>query len=291
MNFFEDLKRKAFNSGSRVNVFIAINVIIFLVIQVVFVIQYLFTKQTSIANFINNQLSVPTYLPTLAKQPWSLFTYMFMHNGFLHLLFNMLWLYWLGGIFQEYLSKSKLTFVYLAGGLSGGILFILSYNIFPAFNDSVSLSFAVGASASVMAIVVATATQLPNYTISLIFIGPVKLKWIAVLYVVFDFLSLAGPNSGGHLAHLGGAIFGFFFIKSLQNGNDWNNPFEQFFKPKPRLKVVSKNYTATALPKNQKPNQSEIDAILDKISQTGYDKLSASEKEILFSASATNEEK
>ncbi|TAE37170.1 MAG: rhomboid family intramembrane serine protease [Sphingobacteriales bacterium] len=290
MNFFNDLKYKAFNSGNRVNVFIALNVIVFLAIQVVFVIQFLFTKQTGLANFLNNQLSVPAYLPTLAKQPWSLFTYMFMHSGFMHLLFNMLWLYWLGGIFQEYLNKKRLTFVYLAGGLAGALLFILCYNIFPAFKDNVAFSYALGASASVMAIVVATATQLPSYTISLLFIGPVKLKWIAVFYLVFDFLSLAGPNAGGNLAHLGGAIFGYTFIKSLQNGNDWSAPFSQFFKPKPRLKVVSKNHHAS-VKKNYKPNQSEIDAILDKISQSGYDKLSTYEKEILFSASTTNEEK
>ncbi|TAF47435.1 MAG: rhomboid family intramembrane serine protease [Sphingobacteriales bacterium] len=291
MNFLDDLKRNAFYSGKRVNVFIAINVIVFVAIQAVFVVQFLFTKQTNIANFLNNQLSVPTYLPTLLKQPWSVFTYMFMHNGLLHLLFNMLWMYWLGNIFEEYLNKKRLTFVYLAGGLTGALLYILCYNIFPAFSDSVQLSYAVGASASVMAIVVAMATQLPTYTIALVFVGPVKLKWIAVFYVVFDFLSLAGPNAGGHLAHLGGAIFGILYIKSLQKSNDWCKPFEQIFKPKPRLKVVSKNYSSPPIRKNHKPNQSEIDAILDKISQSGYDKLSANEKEILFSASATHEEK
>jgi hypothetical protein len=116
------------------------------------------------------------------------------------------------------------------------------------------------------------------------------LKWIALFYVIFDFLSITGPNAGGHIAHLGGAIFGFFFIQSLKNGNDWCKPFENFFKPKSKLKVVSKNGHHVSY-KNHNPNQSEIDAILDKISQAGYEKLSQQEKEILFSASSKNEEK
>jgi membrane associated rhomboid family serine protease len=291
MNLYNELKYKAFGSGSRVNVFIALNVIVFLIVSVAYVMQYLLVKQSTFSNLLNSQLSVPTYLPTLLKQPWSLLTYMFLHDGFFHLLFNMLWLYWMGNIFQEYLSGKKLTFVYLAGGLAGAVLYILCYNIFPAFADFTHTSKAVGASASVMAIVVATATLLPNYTIGLLFLGPVKLKWIALFYVVFDFISIVGPNAGGHLAHLGGAALGFCFIKSLQNGNDWSKPFEQFFKPKPKLKVVSKNHQPSSGAPTRKPNQSEIDAILDKISQTGYDKLSHQEKEILFTASTTNEEK
>ncbi len=289
MNLYNELKQKAFYSGSRVNVFIAINVMVFLLLSVAYVLQFLFVKQSTFSNLINNQLAVPAHLPTLLKQPWSIFSYMFMHDGFFHLLFNMLWLYWLGNIFQEYLNGKKLTFLYLAGGLAGASLYIISYNLFPAFADFILTSKAVGASASVMAIVVATATLVPNYTISLLFLGPVKLKWIAVFYAVFDFISIVGPNAGGHLAHLGGAIFGFCFIKSLQNGNDWSKPFEAFFKPKPRLKVVVKNQNHESK-KYSKPNQIEIDAILDKISQTGYDKLSNQEKDILFSASTTNEE-
>lgn len=289
MNLYNELKYKAFSSGSSVNTFIAINVIFFLVLSVAYVLQFLFVKQGVFSTLINQQLAVPAHLPTLLKQPWSIFTYMFMHDGFFHLLFNMLWLYWLGNIFQEYLNVQKLTFLYLSGGIAGAFLYILSYNLFPAFDDYTLTSKAVGASASVMAIVVATATLVPNYTISLLFLGPVKLKWIALFYAIFDFISIVGPNAGGHLAHLGGAIFGFFFIKSLQNGNDWSKPFETFFKPKPRLKVVVKNQNQHNKKKN-KPNQTEIDAILDKISQTGYDKLSTQEKEILFSASSTNEE-
>ena len=290
MNFYDELKYKAFNSGLRVNFFIALNVLIFLLISLIMIIEYLFTKKTPISDFLNEQLAVPTHLPSLLQQPWSPFTYMFMHEGFFHILFNMLWLFWIGSILEEFLNGKKVTFVYLLGGLSGAFIYVLCYNLLPAFADQVVLSRAVGASASVMAIVVATATLLPNYTIGLMFLGPVKLKWIALFYVIFDFLSIAGPNAGGHLAHLGGAIFGFFFIKSLNSGNDWCKPFENFFKPTSRLKVVSKNGSIVSN-RNHNPNQSEIDAILDKISQAGYEKLSQQEKEILFSASSKNEEK
>ena len=138
---------------------------------------------------------------------------------------------------------------------------------------------------------VATATLLPDYTISLILIGPVRLKWIAVFFIIIDLLSVVGPNAGGYLSHIGGGIFGFFFIKSLQNGNDWSKPFENVFKPKPKLKVVSKNDYQRPKKDNIEPNQEVIDQILDKISKSGYNNLSKQEKQILFKASNSNEEK
>ncbi len=292
MSLYNELKFKIFSSGSRVNFFIGINVMVFLLINIVLVFQYLFTKQTTIANAITDNLAVPTYFPDLLSHFWTPFTYMFLHNGLFHILFNMLWLFWMGRIFEEYLNSKKLTFVYLAGGLAGAALYILCYNFIPAFADNVLLSKAVGASAAVTAIVVATATLLPDYTISLILIGPVKLKWIAIIYIVLDFISLVGPNAGGHLAHIGGGILGFFYIRALQNGNDWSKPFTNLFKPKPKLKVVSKNYESSYKKTyHTEPDQDAIDRILDKISQYGYDKLTKQEKETLFRASGKNEEK
>jgi membrane associated rhomboid family serine protease len=292
MNIYNELKMKVFQSGSRLNLLIGINVIVFVAISLFGVFEFLFTKQRIYSALINDYLAVPTYLPTLLKRIWTPFTYMFMHAGFFHILFNMLWLFWIGRILEEYLNSKKLTFVYLAGGLAGAFFYILCYNIFPAFQEAKIISAAVGASAAVTAIVVATATLLPDYTLSLMFFGPVKLKWIAIVYIVIDLISIAGPNAGGHLTHLGGAIFGFLFIKSLQNGNDWSKPFEGYFSPKSKLKVVSKNYSAGAkTQKNSVPDQELIDRILDKISQSGYNNLSKNEKEILFNASKNNEEK
>ncbi|MGZ3874558.1 MAG: rhomboid family intramembrane serine protease, partial [Mucilaginibacter sp.] len=168
----------------------------------------------------------------------------------------------------------------IMGGLAGAFLFILCYNTVPFLSgDSAPL---VGASAGVMAIIIATATLLPDYTISLIFIGPVKLKWIALFFIVIDFFGIVGPNAGGELAHLGGALMGFVYIRQLQRGNDWIAGITRIFKPKSKLKVVSKNSSGRS---SERPRQEEIDLILDKISQSGYDSLTRQEKEILFRAS------
>jgi membrane associated rhomboid family serine protease len=292
MSIYDELKMKVFQSGSRVNLFIGINVIVFVLLSFLGVIEFLFAKQSGFGAILTDYLAVPTHLPKLLNRFWTPFTYMFLHAGFFHILFNMLWLFWIGKIFEEYLNSKKLTFVYLGGGLAGALFYILCYNLFPAFEQTKLISAAVGASAAVTAVVVATAVLLPDYTISLLFFGPVKLKWIAIIYIVIDLISIAGPNAGGHLTHIGGALFGFFYIKSLQNGLDWNKPFENFFLPKSKLKVVSKNYDAPArTTKNTIPDQEAVDRILDKISQTGYNNLSKKEKEILFNASKNNEEK
>lgn len=293
MNMLDELKMKVFATGSRVYLLIAINVVIFIVFGALGVFEYLFTKQNHINTFVAEYLAVPTYLPKLLSRFWTPFTYMFLHAGFFHILFNMLWLFWMGKIFEDFLNSKKLTFVYLAGGLSGAFFYILCYNIFPAYADASLSSAAVGASASVTAILVATATLLPNYTIHLLFFGGVKLKWIAIFYIVIDFLSITGSNAGGYLSHIGGAIFGFVFIKALQAGNDWSKPFENIFKPKKhKLKVVSKKESYTPnTQRNNLPNQDVIDAILDKISKNGYNNLTAKEKETLFKASNQHEEK
>jgi membrane associated rhomboid family serine protease len=256
--------------------------------------EYLFTKQNHINTFVLNYFAVPTHLPKLLYRFWTPFTYMFFHAGFFHILFNMLWLYWMGGIFEDFLKSKKLVFVYLAGGLAGALFYVVCYNIFPAYADTRAISAAIGASASVTAILVACATLVPDYTIKLLILGSVKLKWLALIYVVVDLLSITGSNAGGYLSHLGGALFGFVFIKALQNGSDWSKPFENLFsaQPAPKLKVVSKNYVAKpTYVKTEMPNQAVIDSILDKISKNGYEQLSAKEKETLFNASAQHDEK
>ncbi len=291
MSIYDELKLKVFHSGNRVNLFIGINVIVFLVITVLGVFEKLFLRQASLDVFVFEYLAVPSSLPKLLYRFWTPVTYMFIHDGFFHILFNMLVLFWFGRIFEEYLKGKKLTFVYLAGGIAGAFFYILCYNLIPAYSASVVVSAAVGASAAVMAIVAATATLLPNYTIFLLLLGPVRLVWIALFYFVLDFINLTGTNAGGSLAHIGGAVFGFLFIKSLQNGSDWSKPFENVFKPKSKLKVVSRNQTQSKTKDNIAPNQELIDQILDKISKSGYHNLSKREKEILFKASEKNEEK
>jgi membrane associated rhomboid family serine protease len=290
---WQEIQQKMIRSGSRINLLIGINVIVFLVINVSAVLVRLIAgfDTDPIGDFANEYLLLPADLPKLLYRFWTPFTYMFMHAGVFHILFNMLWLYWMGQIFEEYLGNKRTVGLYILGGLAGGLLFVASYNLIPAFTsvNAAAGAVVVGASASVMAVIIATATLLPDYTISMMFIGPVKLKWIALFYIVIDFLGTAGPNAGGEIAHLGGALFGFVYIKQLQKGHDWIGGINKLFKPRPAMKVVNRTQTQNYRKPSGQPHQDEIDRILDKISSQGYDSLNKQEKETLFRASNNNE--
>jgi membrane associated rhomboid family serine protease len=285
---WQDIRIKMLHSGSRLGLLIGINIIIFLAINIPGVLTWVFTGHNLVSGYAFDYLALPAYLPKLLSRFWTPFTYMLMHDGILHIFFNMLWLYWIGQIFEEYLGNKRTIGLYIFGGLTGALFFVLAYNYLPVFANSGAAegTTVVGASASVMAIIIGTATLLPDYTISMMFIGPVKLKWIAIFYVLLDFLLIAGPNGGGEIAHLGGALFGFIYIKQLQRGHDWIGAINNIFKPTSKLKVAAKNSERNS---NSKPRQEEIDRILDKISQTGYESLNKQEKEILFRASKDNE--
>lgn len=277
---WQNLQYKMLRSGSKLNLLIGINVLVFLLINVTDTLGKFFFKTGIIEYYSDAYLLLPSNLHTLLTHFWTPITYMFMHAGIFHILFNMLGLYWFGQIFEEYLGKKRTVGLYLMGGLAGAFLFVLCYNTIPLFAGASAPL--VGASASVMAIIIGTATLLPDYTISLILIGPVKLKWIALFIIVIDFFGIVGPNAGGEIAHLGGSLIGFVYIKQLQKGNDWIAGITNIFKSKSKLKIVSKNSSGKA---GGKPRQEEIDLILDKISQSGYDSLNKQEKEILFRAS------
>jgi membrane associated rhomboid family serine protease len=210
---------------------------------------------------------------------------MFLHDGFFHLLFNMLWLYWIGQIMHEYLGNRKIYEAFFAGGVAGALTFIISYNVFPVFQHVRDVQFAVGASAGVLAVVVATATLLPEYGIQLLFFGNVKLKYIALITIVLDLISIPQGNQGGHIAHLGGALFGFIYIKYIYKyGNLIPDSWLNVFQRKNKIKIYHRT-TYMKVQSDDKPTQQEIDAVLDKISRSGYDSLSKREKEILFKAS------
>ncbi|MBS7566636.1 rhomboid family intramembrane serine protease [Mucilaginibacter sp. Bleaf8] len=284
---WQELRYKMLQSGSKLNLLIGINVLVFLAINIPAVILHMMGND-AISIFANEYLSMPAYLPQLATHFWTPITYMFMHDGIFHILFNMLWLFWMGQLFEEYLGKTRIVSLYFLGGLAGAALFILAFNVLPAFSkEALYNATVVGASASVMAVVIATATLLPNYTIYLMFLGPVKLKWLALFYVTIDFLGILGPNAGGEIAHLGGALLGFIYIKQLKSGHDWNRPMDRILNQRPKVTVASKN---RSVPSNAgRPREEEIDRILDKISQSGYDSLNKQEKETLFRASNHNE--
>ena len=203
---------------------------------------------------------------------------MFVHTDLLHVLFNLLWLYWMGNIFLEYIGSRQLLFVYIMGGMCGGILFVL-------LSEFINSSFLIGASASVMAIVVAIAVLLPEYTIHLMFIGPVRLKYVALISFILTTVIDLSQNTGGKIAHVGGALFGYLYMVQYKKGNDISKLFTSLFK-KSNMKVAyKKNISDDDYSINKIALQKRVDAILDKISKSGYESLNKEEKEVLFKAS------
>ena len=288
-SIIEDIK-KNFSSGNSLTKLIYINVGVFLLVQLLYVFSFLFSLPSLT---ITDYFSLPANTSILAKKPWSIITYMFLHNGFMHLLFNLLWLYFGGKIFLSFFDNKKLTSTYVLGGISGAMLFIISFNLFPAFENALPNAMALGASASVLAIIMAISTKSPNYIIRLFLIGNVKLKHIAVFSIALDILSIPQGNAGGHIAHLGGAFFGYLYVKQLNGGNDMASGFNKtmdylssILRNTPKLKqAYSRKKSDQDFRKEKMQEQAKIDKILDKIAKSGYDGLTKQEKDILFRAS------
>jgi membrane associated rhomboid family serine protease len=284
--------RKTFRTGSSLTKLIYINVGVFFLLTITAIIGFLISNP-AVPAITLKLFSVPASFKALLAKPWTLITYMFTHKDIWHILFNMLWLYWFGRIFLEYLDQRKLVAIYLLGGLSGAIVYILSFNIFPAFKGIVDESVAIGASASVMAVVISIAAYVPDYTVNLFLLGRVKIKYMAlgifILTSVMDF----SVNSGGKLAHMGGALFGYLYTVNLRRGHDIGKGFNRIidffvtlFKPRKKLKVkYKKPVTDYEYNKRKAERQARINLILDKISKGGYDSLTKEEKEILFKES------
>lgn len=295
-SIFDDLKY-SFRSGNMVTRFILLNVAVFVILSLVRVFGFFY--QSNFLGAVIPWIAGSSSPETMLYRPWTIITYMFVHQGLWHLLVNMIMLWFSGRIFGDLLNDRRFVAVYFLGGIAGFLLYFLAYNIFPVFSGSSSTI--IGASASVIAVLVAVATYVPEMEVRLILFGNVKLKYIAIFFVALDILFLDGGNTGGRLAHLGGAIFGFTYARSLQKGSDWSNGFYKvinFFrdlvKPQPKMKVASSrkgkktNYARSASRPSNRDNSAEqkrIDEILDKISQSGYDSLTKEEKEFLFNAS------
>jgi len=277
---WEELRYKVIHSGSKLNLLIGINVAVFLALILLRVIELLTTRQNVYHDLIYSYLVLPSVPKLLLYKPWTVLTYMFIDGSILGFIFNMLWFFWIGQIFEEYLGGKKLLTLYFLGGLAGAVVFVLASGVFPLFRGVVSV--ADGSSACVMAVIIGTATLLPDYSIFMMFFGEVKLKWIALVYILFDVFKIAGPDAAVEFTHIGAAIMGFVYIRQLRSGYDWGSAIEKVLKPKSKLKVVAKNLSKND---NSKPKQDEIDNILDKISKSGYDSLSKQEKETLFRAS------
>ena len=276
-NWWLDFKLKFFKSDSALLPYIGINTIIFILVSLFSLISFLSGQQGFVSNLVNEYVAFPASKDLWLTHFYTVISYQFFHADFFHILFNMLWLYWMGRLFLDFLKPRQFHFVYIAGGIFGAIFFALIYNLLPAYKPFADVAILIGASASVMAIFTALTTLVPNYTLHLLLIGPIKIKYLLAVYIFLDIIAIE-KFDGGSLSHLGGAFLGFIYIKLLQSGTDLTKIFER----KPKLKVV----------RNQEPrkstnivNQREVDAVLDKISKSGYDKLSKEEKEILFRAS------
>jgi membrane associated rhomboid family serine protease len=292
---FEEFKN-AFQRPNNGHVqLIIINVAVFVLTAVILVFSTI-AQHSEIFDIIFTNLALPGKLSLFIQKPWTLLTHAFVHDlkSVLHILFNMLAFYWFGKLFIEYLGSDKLIAVYVLGIISGATLLLLVHNTVPYYiNQNNLIGF--GASAAVNAVIVATATLLPDYTFFLLLLGPVRIKWIAAFYVFGSFIGSIGDNAGGNIAHLGGALIGFIYIKQLQAGINWGgwitltlDWIKGFFQSRPKVKVTYRKEepkVKKATTSVSKASQEEIDTILDKISDRGYESLSKEEKEKLFNAS------
>jgi membrane associated rhomboid family serine protease len=291
-SIFDEIRR-FFLKGSVLARLIGINIALFLLISFIRVLFFLWNNH-GLGETLAHWLGVPSNLEVIMRRPWTLFTYMFLHFEFFHILFNMIVLYVGGRLFSDFIGPNRLTGTYILGGLVGALFYIASFNFFPVFEDVVQRAVAIGASASVLAIFVAIAAYMPNYQLPLILLGRIRLKYIALFFVLIDLISIDKGNPGGHLAHLGGAFWGFIYAGMLKKGKDpalwvgnWVKALGSIFKPKPRMRVDYRSErpkTDDEYNRERQERQQRIDSILDKISKKGYDSLTSEEKELLFKA-------
>jgi membrane associated rhomboid family serine protease len=285
-----------FRSGSSLSILILINILVWMIISFIRVPLFLSrVPDQAVIDNVLDWLAIPANPATLLQHPWTVVTYMFLHVDFLHILFNLLWLFWFGKIFLEYLDGRKLTMVYLLGGIAGGLLYVLFFNIFPVFEEQRSVSFALGASAAVMAVVSAVSFYNPSHSVFFVFIGRLKIIYIFALLFILDFFLIRSDNSGGHIAHIGGAIFGILYATFIRQGNNVGELKDSFrrksyMRARPggasrRKKadegadrpLTDEEYNIVKAERKKK-----MDEILDKISRSGYESLTRAEKEFLF---------
>lgn len=280
MNIIEDIKQQ-YKTGGIVQRLIFWNIGIF-VLSIIF----FFSFKTKSFNY-PIWLGLFSDKNQLIFRPWTLISYMFLHAGFLHLFFNLMVLHFSGRLFINYFTGRQLLGLYILGGIFSGLIFLISFYILGEY------SVLVGASGAIMSILIAVATYAPYMLLRMPLIGTVKLWQVAAVIVLLDLIQVPISNTGGHLAHLGGALFGFLYVKLLKNGTDLSkgisklqDAFEDLISPKKKtpFKTVHKNTSKTTTFTNQTTNidQKKIDDILDRISKSGYDSLSKEEKDFLF---------
>lgn len=298
----DDFKSEFNKPNNTLVQLILINTVIFLTVILVLVVTRI-SGQSAAYDWVMAQLIMPWEPMALLRKPWTILTYAFTHSDPFHILWNMIFLYWFGRLIEEYLGSRRLVGLYILGALGGGLCYFASYNLIPYFSAQVDSKTLLGASGASLSVAVAAATLLPNYTFHLLFIGPVRIKYIVLFFVVLSFFNSVGSNAGGNLAHLGGALMGFSYIKLLQSGSDLGRPiywlmdhWTNLFRTKPPVKVSQRQRSTQAAASAyvsvgsasttaSMPDQDEVDAILDKIGRSGYESLTREEKQKLFRAS------
>lgn len=279
MSFIDTIKYK-YKTGSIIDKLIYINVGVFALTLLINVLGGLYKGNQ---NFLMESFSLDDNLNEFLSKPWSIISYGFLHAGFIHLIFNMITLYFMGNFFIQYFTQKQALHFYILGTFFGGLFYLISQNYFPLF-EGMNTTL-VGASAGISAIILGITTYMPNYQVKIPLIGFVKLWHLTAIWLAFDFIGLIGPNAGGSFSHLGGSLFGFLYVNQASNKriDIFGNFFSIFKKKEKPLKTVhkSKNSKANST-KNTDFNQQQIDAILDKISKSGYDTLTKAEKEFLF---------
>ena len=281
--FWQDIQRILQQPGQGLVKIIALNCGIFILLMIFRLIS-IFSGHSLAYDSLLESLTLSSQFSHILQAPWSLVSYFFVHVELFHLAFNMMFLYWFGQILQEVVGNNKSVQIYFIGGLCGALAFLLAYNFIPYFHQRGD-AYLLGASAGVFAIVMAAATLRPNYEVHLFLIGIVRIKYIAGFYMLWSLLETVGVNAGGNIAHLGGALCGFYLAYVVEHPFKWQWP-----QKKDRVFIDAK-FTRETTPRKPAENidEEELNRILDKISKSGYDSLSKQEKRRLFTASQKNE--
>jgi len=280
--------KSTFRSGNMVSQLIIVNIAVFILLNLVKVFDF----NGTIFSLFQDNLALTSDMGKFIFRPWVILSHMFMHISFWHVLWNMLLLYWFGRIVGDLIGDKKILPLYIVSGLFGAIIYIFWDQFLPGGSNGISIAY--GASGAVMAFIFTAATLSPDYSMRLLFLGDVRLKYIALGILFLDLITSVGSNTGGFVVHLAGAVFGVLYIYSLRQGVDLISWFKKPEKKAPvrnktdrkKFKVVHKQSEDKSVSNKKQINkQQELDRILEKITAQGFDKLSDTEKDFLSNAS------
>ncbi len=292
-----DEMRRGFSRSTMLMKLVWINIAVFVLLRITAIV-CMFAGTPGFLEEVMRQVQLPSHLSTLVTRPWTVITYMFSQYDVLHILFNLLWFYWFGTLFRMVSTPRQMLALYIYGGLGGAVMFLLAYNLIPTF--AYTHGWLIGSSASVIAIVTATAILMPDFRMHLLFIGSVSLKWIAIATIGLVLIGVTGSNAGGEFAHIGGVIVGAWYGLMMKRGQDITRPLNRLFDmfvngwhsitsirlrnktPKSSYKYQS---SSASSPSIDDDDRAQLDEILDKIKKSGYAALTPEERKRLFDVS------